>query len=72
MMVSTTGREPKLTEPQWELLRDAEMGTPCVKAYAPAQRLVKLGLAQWTKDDEYGGILDITDAGRRRSFPRRR
>lgn len=54
----------KLSKAQEELLREALMTRYCVKAYRPAQALVAKGLAEWKRDDEYGGILVATDAGR--------
>lgn len=54
----------KLSKAQEELLREALMKRYCVKAYRPAQILVTKGLAAWERDDEYGGTLVATDAGR--------
>jgi hypothetical protein len=53
-------REPKLTKPQKELLRDCDGGTFCSRGYKPADRLVELGLAQWSRE----GWLVITGDGR--------
>ena len=54
----------KLTKPQIELLADIEE-TSCSASttYAPARKLVELGLARWVSG-KYGDFLAITEAGR--------
>lgn len=55
----------KLTRPQMELLKDCADCCPCVDSYRPAQRLVALGLAEWTRGNYGSSYLNITEAGRR-------
>lgn len=61
---SAPGARVKLTKAQTALLHEAAEGTHCVKAYRPASFLVASGLAEWACDDEWGGRLVATPAGR--------
>lgn len=60
----------KLTNAQAELLREANCaeGTSCVPQYKPAQKLIALGLAEWTPLG-YESRIRITDAGRKALEP---
>ncbi|WP_172352730.1 hypothetical protein [Mesorhizobium sp. NZP2298] len=54
----------KLTKPQIELLADlADTSCSASSTYAPARKLVELGLARWI-DGKYGDFLAITESGR--------
>lgn len=54
----------KLTKPQLELLRETVGCCAVSETYAPANKLVLLGLAEWTHGDYGSTYLNITDAGR--------
>lgn len=56
----------KLSPAQRSLLIETNVlhGTACVPHYAPAKKLVELGLAQWSVIGISAERLCITDAGR--------